>query len=814
MKIASVVMSNAIREYDKEYHYIIPADLEDKMQPGIRVIAPFGKANKATEAYVLDILDGVQQDGLKEIKKVIDAQPVLNPDMIRLAGWMKDRYISTYSDVMKCMLPPGIGVKSLRIVKLLRQSSILKSTAKKIMDVLIEQGDECEYEELKRLVDSRAFSTQLKSLEEAGIVSIYEEFSASVREKTVRVAYIARPREEIIDEIENNRVNRIQHVRVLEMLMDNQYISVSDIMRFAAVSSSVINTLKKYGYIEFTDIEINRDPMKNKVYKRTKPLEPTPQQAEALEKINAAIQAERFEEFLIHGVTGSGKTEVYLQLIRNCIDKGKQAVVLVPEISLTPQMIERFKGRFGDEVAVLHSRLSLGERYDQWRLIRDGKIKVAVGARSAVFAPFDRLGVVIMDEEHENTYKSEVTPKYHARDVARERCRYNNAVLVLGSATPSTETYYRAESKQINLLEMTQRANNLVLPKVDVVDMREELQDGNRTIFSRRLAEEIIRNKQNQQQTILFLNKRGYASFVLCRQCGFTARCLHCNISLTYHAYDERLICHYCGYTVKSPKTCPKCQSSYIRHFGTGTQKVEEEIEERFKGFSCVRMDMDTTTGKNSHEEILKAFRERNIDIMVGTQMIAKGHDFPNVTLVGVLAADSLLNLEDFRASERTFQLITQVAGRAGRGEIPGRVVIQTYNTEDFSIIAACSHDYSSFYRQEIKLREKLDYPPFTNIATVILNGTNDRAVFLKAKEIKESLDAAFEGKDVEAGVYGPARAPLSRIKNKFRWRIVVKCRCEDTLNGVMRDASDEFYRKKGKSLIDMSVDVNPLNML
>ncbi|MCX7921866.1 MAG: primosomal protein N' [Clostridia bacterium] len=813
--IASVVISNATREFDKEYHYLIPHSLQDKVFAGIRVIVPFGRSNKSIEAYVVKVIRNAEVSTLKEIKDILDERPVLSENMLSLAFWMKEKYICTSSDAIKCMLPPGIGIKSLRIVKLIKDGEKLTVNGAKVIETLGELGSECEYEELKSRTDIKGFAKTIKSLEEAGVIGIYEEYTSRIKAKTVRVAFIARPREEIIDEIENNTIKKIHHIRILEMLLDNEYISVADIVRFSSVSPSVLDTLKKYGYIDFKEIEIKRDPLKNRVIPRTEPLQPTPQQAAALDKIKADLEIESFREILLHGITGSGKTEVYLQLIQHCFDKGKQAIVLVPEISLTPQMTDRFKARFWDEVAVLHSRLSLGERYDQWRLINEGKIKVVVGARSAVFAPFKNIGLIIIDEEHENTYKSETTPKYHARDVARERCIHENAILLYGSATPSVETYYRACSGEIGFIEMTERANNMLLPRVDAVDMRKELEEGNRSVFSGRLAEEMVKNLKAGQQTILFLNRRGHSSFVLCRSCGYTVKCLNCNISLTYHAHDERLICHYCGYTIKSPETCPKCKSGYIRHFGTGTQRVEEDVKKQFDGCSVVRMDMDTTTYKNSHEEILRTFREKNINIMVGTQMIAKGHDFPNVTLVGVLAADSLLNTGDYRASERTFQLITQVAGRAGRGELEGRVVIQTYNIDDFSILAACNHDYISFYTQEIKIRKKLDYPPFTNIAIIILSSTDDRFVFHKAKEVKAAIAgrfSAYEGLEVD--VLGPARAPLSKIKNKYRWRIVIKCKQLDKLISVLGEISDEYRRKKEKVTVDISVDINPVNML
>ncbi|MCR4435898.1 MAG: primosomal protein N' [Clostridiales bacterium] len=812
--IASVVVSNTARGFDREYHYTIPDVLMEKIKPGVRVLVPFGRSDRVREAYVLDVLEETGKTGLKEIKSVIDEEAVLSPHMIKLAAWMKERYICTYSDVIKTMLPPGIGVKSQRTVGLLKYEDGLNAGAKKILDVLAEHGNELDYRELGDIVNIKDYEKQIETLDKIGAVRVYEEFTARVRKKTVRVAYLALPEEEIIHEMETNRIKKIQQVRILEMLLENEFVSVADIARFSGVSPSVLNTLKKHGYIDFKNVEISRDPLKNKPIVQTQPLLPTPQQAYALDKIKGCLDSGKFAEILLHGVTGSGKTEVYLQLIQHCFDQGKHAIVLVPEISLTPQMIERFKGRFGDSVAVLHSRLSMGERYDQWRLIRDGKIKVAVGARSAVFAPFEKLGMIIIDEEHEGTYKAEITPKYHARDVACQRCKNENAVLILGSATPSVETYYRAETGEIGFVEMTKRANHMVMPKIEIVDMKKELEEGNRSVFSRKLTAEINENIRLGQQTILFLNRRGYASFVLCRDCGYTLKCPNCSISLTYHASDERLICHYCGFTVKNPSVCPKCKSAHIRHFGTGTQKIEEEIKKSFPGSTVIRMDMDTTTYKNSHEEILRQFREEKIDIMVGTQMIAKGHDFPNVTLVGVLAADSLLNLNDYRACERTFQLITQVAGRAGRGELPGRVVIQAYNTGDFSIVSACNHDYSGFYKNEILIRKKLGYPPFNNISVVVLSGGNDRLTFRKSKEVKELLTEGFAREACPSEVLGPVRAPLSKIKNKYRWRIVIKCKSMEKIIAVLSAVSAEYYKKRSNSCVELSMDINPANML
>lgn len=813
-KIAVVAICGTSREFDKKYHYIIPESLSNKVTPGVRALVPFGGGNRLKEAFVFELAENSDYPGLKEIIKVVDDKPVLSENMLKLAEWMKDRYICTYSDAIKCMLPAGIGIKGFRMLRLLSYGEKLAKDPAKIVQLLLENDSQCDYEELKRISGIKYFSKHVKYLEEAGIVSISEEFTITAKEKYTKVAYLALPEEDVLFDIESNIIRKIQHIRVLEMLMETEHVTAADLSRFAGVSPSVLDTLRKQGYINFKEVEVVRDPVRHRIFEKTLPFNLTVQQVKALQVMNAMLDEGKFAEILVHGVTGSGKTEVYLQLIQSVIMKGRQAIVLVPEISLTPQMVERFRGRFGNEVAVLHSRLSPGEKYDQWRLIKEGRIKVAVGARSAVFAPFKCLGVIIIDEEHETSYKSDNTPKYRASDIAVRRCIEDNALVVYGSATPSVETYFRAEKGEIKLVEMLERANGMLMPKVNTVDMRKELDNGNRTAFSEKLSEELLLNKEKGQQTILFLNKRGYASFVLCRSCGFTARCKNCNISLTYHSHDDRLICHYCGFTTKMPRACPKCRSNYFRQFGTGTQKIEEDISRLFPGTTVIRMDMDTTTGKNSHEDILRTFREQNINVLVGTQMIAKGHDFPNVTLVGVLAADSTLNLDDYKASERTFQLVTQVAGRAGRGELEGRVVIQTYNTEDFCIISACRHDYSAFYRQEIKIRERLRYPPFTNIAVIILSSADDRLCYNKSEEVKHKLDMMLDqGKDGDL-LLGPLRAPLSKIRNRYRWRIVLKCNSLEKLIRTLSAVYDGFRKAKDKQEVDLSIDINPVSML
>ncbi|QNU65604.1 primosomal protein N' [Ruminiclostridium herbifermentans] len=814
---ASIVLINATRAFDKKYTYVVPEDLIGQICVGCRVLVPFGNGSKVKEGFVLEINP---QDNLeksieyKKIKSVLEPYPLLKEDNIKLLEWMKRQYICTYSDIIKCMLPPGISVKTIKKVKLLNYDKSItykKSNMNKIIHNLYCVGGECEYEQLRDMCGFKGFKGYIQELCELSAISIVESYEQKVNAKYIKGVSLARPREEVIDELENNAVKKIQQVRVLEILLDNEIVSVADIKRFAGVTASVLDTLSKYGYIKYFDIEVQRNPLSSKHYEKTEPLPPTAEQENALLLLKQKLDSKAYKECLIHGITGSGKTEVYLQLISHCFEMGKKAIMLVPEISLTPQMVGRFVSRFGKRVAVMHSRLSLGERFDQWRLISEGKVDVVVGARSAIFAPISNLGLIIIDEEHEGSYKSESTPKYSAKEVAQKRCEINSTLLLYGSATPSVETYYRAVEGEIDLIEMKNRPKSAELPSVELVDMRLELENGNRTPFSFRLMEELKKNIDNNQQSILFLNRRGFSTFVFCRNCGYTIRCPNCNIAMTYHTKSNRLICHYCGFTVMNPAKCPSCESGNIRYFGIGTQKIEEEVKQRLPNSTVIRMDADTIGYKNSHEEILNRFKEENINVMVGTQMIAKGHDFPNVTLVGVLAADSMLNVSDFRSSERTFQLLTQVAGRAGRGEIGGRVIIQTYNTEDYSIIAARNQDYVKFYNQEILIRKRLGYPPFSNIAIVVFNGRKDRAVFDAAKNIKQEV---IEQGSSDIVILGPSRCPMPKIANKYRWRLVVKAMDLDILIDELTKMSDGIWKKSKDDDVMMSIDINPYNML
>ena len=496
---------------------------------------------------------------------------------------------------------------------------------------------------------------------------------------------------------------------------------------------------------------------------------------------------------------------MYLQLIKKVLNEGKTALMLVPEISLTPQITDRFIGRFGKIVAILHSRLSIGERYDEWKRINEGKAKIVIGARSAIFAPLKDIGVVIIDEEHDSSYKSEMNPKYDTKEVGEFLSKMYNAPLILGSATPDVRTYYEAKNGEIKLLELKKRVSHFGLPDIKVVDMREELATGNRTIFSRLLYHELNKNIENKEQSMLFLNRRGYSTFIMCRDCGYVVKCEKCEVSMTYHLNENRLICHYCGRTLNPPTVCPSCESKNIRYFGSGTQKVEQEIKKYLPNASIIRMDVDTTRTKNAHEKILYDFKNKNIDILLGTQMITKGHDFENVTLVGVLAADSSMNISDYRASERTFQLLTQAIGRSGRGSKKGRAIIQTYMPEEFSIITAQEQDFEKFYNVEINIREKLNCPPFCDIIIGVLSGSDEEAVKSDAILFHDIFSKFFK-------TFKPMPAPISKINGEYRWRIIIKEKLDEDKRKQLKKCLAEFFANHNTK-IKLNFDINPNNM-
>ena len=585
---------------------------------------------------------------------------------------------------------------------------------------------------------------------------------------------------------------------------NNGKFNKSELIKLYGLSTYKINKLIKEDYLKVEEEVVYRYNFKEYIEYKEKAL--TKDQIKAIESIEVSDK----NVILLKGVTGSGKTEVYMNLVRKEILNGKSAIILVPEISLTPQMIERFKGRFGREVAVFHSKLSDGERYDEWYRVKEGKARVIIGARSALFLPAQDLGIIIIDEEHENTYKSEQNPKYVTREVAEFISKLNNCKVILGSATPSIETYYRAISGEIELVELNNRIDNRPMPKIEIVDMREELNSGNISMFSRKLFLEIREALNRKEQIILFLNRRGFSTFVSCRSCGYVFKCPKCDISMTYHK-NGYLVCHYCGYGQMQPKVCPKCKSKYVKHFGTGTERVEEEVRRHFKDAKVLRMDMDTTRNKNSHEAIYNAFKNGEGDILIGTQMISKGLDFENVTLVGILAADMSLNISDYRAAERTFQIITQVSGRAGRGQKEGKVILQTYNPTHYSLNYAKKYDYEGFYNEEFTARGLMYYPPFGRILLVNASSKNENSLKNFMNILKNELSSISKNEE-NIDMLGPVPCIISKIKDNFRWQIIFK---GDLSLDFCKKIKDKLYQlnKNVYNEIKVTIDINPNNL-
>ena len=633
-----------------------------------------------------------------------------------------------------------------------------------------------------------------------------KEESKRIKEKTLNVYSLSKTIAEIETDIENKLIRGNKQIDVLRLLYDNQIMSFQDIEIMAKASSATVKTLVDKGYLKQSEKQIERDPFQEKEIQKTNELKLN------IEQQDAYCSIDKPGEYLLHGITGSGKTEIYLQLIKRELENGKTAIVLVPEISLTPQTIDRFTSRFGKEkIAVLHSKLSNGERFDQWNKIKEGKAQIVIGARSAIFAPIKNLGIIIIDEEHDSSYQSESTPQYDALEIARKIADEENIKLVLGSATPDTRTYKNALEGKISLIELTKRANNARLPEVEIVDLRDELANGNHNMISTKLKNEIQKNIESKNQTILFLNRRGFSNFIMCKTCGNVIKCKRCDISMTYHKDEHKLKCHYCGLEEQVPNKCPNCGSKELKYSGAGTQKLEEEVHKLFPNASTIRMDIDTVTKKHSHEDILTKFKEDKIDILIGTQMIVKGHDFPKVTLVGVISADNALNIGDYRASEITFQVLTQVAGRAGRGEQNGKVIIQTYNPDHYAIECAKEQDFKKFYQIESKIRKTLKYPPFCDIIVLDFSSLNKHEIQRDTKKLHQYLKNRIINEKFGVLLYSPLPCPVEKINDRYRWRIIIKCIYDEKMNKLLKETLEEFY--KFKTNTRLSIKQNPNNM-
>ena len=743
--IAQVIINSNVKSLNKIFDYNVPGEMEGTICVGDRVLVSFGKKKTLEEGFIIGFKENSEYK-VKDIAKIQDGVK-LTKSNIELAKLMAKRYFCNISDCIKLMLPPGT---------------------------------------LSKNIENR------------------------IKDKTLNFVYLKKDIDDIEEYIENNVIKSEKQKRVLNFLIQNDGIQTVELEIITDTTNAVLKALEKKGYIEIIEEKVDRNPFINKEIKPTKNLKLTEEQQEAFNKINGCIKNNEYKEFLLYGVTGSGKTEIYLQLIGEVLKKERTAIVLVPEISLTPQMIDRFIARFGKEkIAVLHSKLSIGERYDEWNRIKNGDCRIVIGARSAIFAPIENLGLIVIDEEHDSSYKSETNPRYNAKELAGYMAKQNKIPLILGSATPDICTYYKAEKKDIEMLKLSKRANKSSLPSVEIIDLKQELANGNRSILSTKLYTEIEENLKNKKQTILFLNRRGHSTFVMCRDCGYVVKCKNCNITMTYHLKKNKLKCHYCGHEEKNLDICPECNSKNIKYFGTGTQKLEQEINKLFPSASTIRMDVDTVSKKNSHEEILNKFKNDNIDILIGTQMVVKGHHFPNVTLVGVIAADSNLYIEDYRANERTFQILTQVAGRAGREKLSGKVIVQTYNPDNFAIECSKKQNYDMFYEIEIELRKQLKYPPFCDIISIGLVDSNEKNIKILSERLYNNINSLIKKYTLQVMIYKPLPCPIDKIKNKYRWRIILKGKLNNRLIDIINYCINDLNNKSTRII----VDTNPTNL-
>ncbi|MCI6935935.1 MAG: primosomal protein N' [Clostridiales bacterium] len=814
--IAKVAVAAANFAIDKPYSYYVPENLT--VRPGQRVMLPFGRANKRTEGIVLTVEEG-SADKLKAIERCLDEEAVLTESQLRLAAFLRERYFCTFFDAIRVMLPAGLWFRTKLTVSLTEDRSwkgktLRKENAGAVLELLENLGGQAEQDALRNLIpDEDALSEVLTYLTRKKWVSAQTDYLRKTHDKSERIATLAVPAEEAMAYAEKRPKSAAMQKQVLELLCSVGSVAVKDLCYFTGATTATVNRLEHLGYLTLTERPVLR-------YREIRPaqldgpLVLQPQQQACFEGLDAQMGQEAPGVALLYGVTGSGKTSVYIRLIQACLERGKAAMLLVPEIALTPQLLGLMAAYFGGSVAVLHSSLSTAERYDQWKRVKNGDAKVVVGTRSAVFAPCDP-GLIILDEEQEHSYKSESSPRYSAKEVAIWRGAKENALVLLGSATPSIESMHRAKTGAYRLYTLRQRYNGRPLPDVDIVDMREELKLGNDTSLSVPLREAILQTRDAGKQTILLLNRRGNSRALVCVDCRETPECPRCSVKLTYHSANHRLMCHYCGFSQPAPERCPACGGP-LKAIGTGTQKVQQELNALYPDMEVLRMDTDTVSAVNTHEKILEHFQKENIPILLGTQMVAKGLNLPNVTLVGVLDADLSLYTGGYRAGETTFNMLTQVVGRAGRGDTPGRAVIQTLYPEHQIIRLAAKQDYDGFYELEIRLRQAQSAPPFGDLAAVTFTGQEESNVLRGAAVFRDSLNACLRQApytEETCTVLGPAPCVVPKVNYNFRYQLTLRCRMTKPLRQLLAYLLRQFSKDKANRGVSAFIDVNGYDM-
>lgn len=844
--IIKAAVSAAPYSIDKPYDYLVPAKFLDDAFPGIRVLLPFGRGNRVCEGIILFRGEGEKRPGLKPILKLLDQKPVLDESGIALALWIRQRYFCTMFEAIRTILPAGLWYRLRKVWRLSedwveqeiqeeREEDALDLHAHlslkelQIVQVLKAKNSPVDLETLEKSCGPE-LSPILRELEKKGVLVCETDVNQNVKDKTRRMAELTEHAQEFLIAADytgsKKRISQ-QRKAVLNLLSASGRLSTSEICYFTGVTLRLLRAMEKDELLKFTEEEEFRVPQSHAVdfiQELKSPAILNTEQEAAFQELKALTKTQKAEVALLQGVTGSGKTLIYLHMVQEILSQGRNAIVLVPEIALTPQIMQRFSSCFGDQVALFHSGLRLTERYDQWKRVKRGEVRVVLGTRSAIFTPLSNLGLIILDEEQEGSYQSENIPSYHARDVAKYLCVKNQALLILGSATPAIESVWAAENGIYHHVKLTQRYNGQPLPDVLIADLREEIRRGNPGLIGQALQQELEENLCRGEQSILFLNRRGNSRMLLCGECGYVPECPHCSLPLTYHSANGRLMCHHCGHTQWAFDTCPQCKG-IMRRVGVGTQKVEEELRELFPKTKLLRMDADTVSGK--HGSILRKFEQEKIPILLGTQMVAKGLDFGNVTLAGVLSADLSLYVDSYRAAERTFSLLTQVVGRAGRGGRPGRAVIQTYTPEHDVIRFAAKQDYQSFYEGEIRLRKLRRCPPFADIFTFTISGFEEGQVLESAAQVRERLyqlyhyhyrnnnynnDDNANREKMQPEILGPAPPPILKLNNRYRYRVLLVDKNNTTVRNLISRILKEFANKKMNRGLHISVDCNAAN--
>ena len=819
--VAKVALAAATYAIDRPYSYKIPAELEERIQPGMRVMVPFGAGNRRCDGIVLSVAPRSDEMRLKSVLALLDDEPVLDQDGIRLALWVRDQWFCTVYEAVRAMLPAGLWFSLQDIWRVTEgvdkgkayEAAGNSGNAAALLDILYANGGGVEIGRIRDAFGAKDPNPALKLLADQGILTLETSASRGVGDKTEQVAALAIAPEEALAQVTPKRKRAPLQYSVVELLAGIGSASSREICYFTGASSATLRSLAKNGLITLEQREVLRR-VQTAEREPAAPIELNEEQQQAYDGLRELLDAGKPSAALLYGVTGSGKTQVYLKLIHKVLEEGKTAMVLVPEIALTPQLLSIFTSHFGDEVAVLHSSLRAGERYDEWKRVRTGRARVVLGTRSAVFAPLQNLGLIVLDEEQEHSYKSENVPRYHARDVAKYRCAHSNALLLLGSATPSVETMFLAKQGTYHLFQLNRRYNEHALPKVFITDMKRELRAGNASDISALLRMELEDNLSRGEQSILFLNRRGASRMLSCGECGQVPSCPRCSVYLTYHSANRRMMCHYCGHSEPLPDACPECGGK-LAFIGTGTQKVQQELEAMFPGVEVLRMDADTVSAANNHEKMFSKFVNKKIPILVGTQMVAKGLDFENVTLVGVIAADLSLYVDDFRAGERTFSLVTQAVGRAGRGSKLGRAVIQTWTPENEVITCAAAQDYDSFYEQEITMRKLRGCPPFRDLFLLTASGVDEHAVLRTCMKLRRELEHALHTAPydtMEIQLLGPAPAAVTKVNNRYRYRVTVSGKNCKELRALLAHLVRSAQQDKENRGVSVFADMNPLD--